>query len=76
MANRPALGLDTPEPTTYTDIVSTVSRLRGAVDDYNRMHEMMKTASPVIARHIAEDMRIQRRIIETLCDEMKEALDG
>jgi hypothetical protein len=40
------------------------------------MHEMMKTASPVIARHIAEDMRIQRRIIETLCDGMKEALDG
>lgn len=74
MANTPAHGLDTREHTTMTDRVST---LRTAVDDYNRMHEMMKTASPTIARQIAEDMRLQERVIHALCDCIgKEVRDG
>ena len=76
MANAPAHGLDTRECTDSYRIVSTVSRLREAVDDYNRMHEMLKAASPVVAKHIREDMELQRRVISALVDSMEEEVSN
>lgn len=75
MANASAHGRDTREHTTREDILSTVSHLRAAVDDYSRMQETLKTASPVIARHVRKDMRLQRRVIRALVAKLKEEVD-
>jgi hypothetical protein len=39
------------------------------------MQETLKTASPVIARHVREDMRLQRRVICALVAKLKEEVD-